>query len=174
MLLQNVNHEEYSQGNFRQIPNTSFEMKRELFKRWFVKDPRFKEMHDIAARLHKSLGLAPKDRQLLYHSSVQEFVEGPPVSIRFIKIELDTRRGKITFENGQIDQRQIENMALKLARLSNAMARLAHLTMNDEFRRTLATTGRQIPMRTRLVRRTKRTICFLARRLARATCQGAA
>jgi hypothetical protein len=174
MLLQNVNHEEYSQGNFRQTPTTSFEAKREVFKRWFVNDNRFTAMHDKAARLYRSLGNASLDRQLFIHSSVQEFIEGPPVAMKVIKISPNAKRKRITFKTPTITEDKIRNIAVKYARLTHGMAYLAHLTMNDEFRRTLEITGRQITMRTRLVRRTKRTICFLARRLVRATCQGGA
>jgi hypothetical protein len=65
MILHNLNRRDNT-GWFSEIPNTSFEAKRRLFKQWFVKEPRFKHMKSKVHRMFVSLSKANKHRQIFY------------------------------------------------------------------------------------------------------------
>lgn len=134
MLLLTVNLPEFSKKNYQDHPSVSVRIKCDIFKKWFVQDPRFKEMHSRAKRLHKSLKAASKDRNLLLHSSVQEFLRGDPHAVRIIALEVDSKKRKFTVTRGNITQDKIERAAKSMARLSKGMEQLCNIVMNDEFR----------------------------------------
>ncbi|MCX7347389.1 MAG: hypothetical protein NTU78_16940 [Alphaproteobacteria bacterium] len=136
-LLHTVNLPEFDGEKYRETPNTSFRMKCDLFEKWFVKDSRFSEFHSIAARLHRSLKAASQDRQLLFHSAVQEFIRGDPNSVKILNMQHCNKRKKITVLKGNLSQAQVEQMAIKLAKLTNGMAKLCRGVMTPEFRATL-------------------------------------
>ena len=170
-LLHNVNRKDYRTGRFREIPNTSFKLKRKLFRQCYVDDPRFAEVKERSYRLYISLGRAATDRQMLIHSAVEEFIQGPPVAIRIAIMRHDNAKQKITVDRGNITIEQIKESALKLARLTRGMAELERITTTDDFQKSLETTPGPTQRGIGLVRRTKCIVCALARRLVRATCR---
>jgi hypothetical protein len=87
-LLLTVNKEAHGPAVFRDMPNTSFRMKLDLFHDWFVKDRRFVQFHERARRLKTSLKQAARDRQVLFHSNCDGFEEGPPPALRLVNMHL--------------------------------------------------------------------------------------
>lgn len=134
MLLLTVNLPEFSEKNYSEHPNVSMRLKCDIFRTWFVKDPRFKQVHDKSKRLHKSLKAASKDRNLLLHSSVQEFLRGGPHAVKIISLRVDSKKRKFTVTRGNISQQQVERAAKAIARLTHGMEQLCKIVMNDEFR----------------------------------------
>jgi hypothetical protein len=137
VLLHTVNLPEFDNKKHRETPNTSFRMKCELFEKWFIKDPRFIEFWGNASRLHKSLLAASKDRQLLFHSSVQDFLRGDPHAVRILNLRHDNQKRKITVTRGSLSQTQVERAAMGFAKLTHGMRELCKAVMTDEFRATL-------------------------------------
>ena len=134
MLLLTVNLPEFGEKNYSEHRNVSIRLKCEIFEKWFVKDPRFKQMHDRAKRLHKSLKTAAEDRNLLLHSSVQEFVRGDPHAVNIASLRVDSKKRKFTVRRGNILQTEIERGAKAITRLTHGMEQLCKIVMNDEFR----------------------------------------
>jgi hypothetical protein len=88
-LILSINKEEWdTSGAFRDMPNTSFEAKIQLFKKWFAKDPRLAPFHSRAIRLVPSLKALNSDRKILFHSNLQGFSEGPPAKAHFMNVRV--------------------------------------------------------------------------------------
>jgi hypothetical protein len=169
MLLLAVNRPEYARAKFRETPNTSFKMKIELFEKWYVKDPRFKNVASRAKLLVPTLRKVSADRQMLFHSNVQEFVDGNPPSIR--TLHLRAKGEDVTLSKGNWTEKQIRYFAESVARFSEGMATISQETMNERFRQSLEIVEPQTQTGTGLAHHTKRIVCALARRLGLGTCQ---
>jgi hypothetical protein len=137
LLLLTMNLPEFDNEKHRETPNTSFKMKCDLFKKWFVEDPRFRQFHDKARRLHKSLCTASNDRKQLFHSSVLDFLRGEPIAVKIQNLRHDNTKRKIYITTGDLNQDQVEKIAVGLARLTGGMRELCQGVMTDEFRVTL-------------------------------------
>lgn len=135
MALISVNKDYYSPLKPRETPSTSFRIKLELFRDWFVKDPRFSEFHHNANRLYKSLRRASEDRVLLIHSNVQRFVEGPPVSVEVVNIH--TGKGNVTVQRAVWSEDQIRSVASKLNALNHGLRTITERALTPDFLRSL-------------------------------------
>jgi hypothetical protein len=76
-LLICVNKAEFTTEKYIPMRSVSFRAKLDLFERWFVKDRRFEQRRERAERLLEAFKNASADRNLLAHSNVQRFEEGP-------------------------------------------------------------------------------------------------
>jgi hypothetical protein len=80
MLLHSVNRDHYHIGYVEKFPTTSFRLKVNLFRDWFVEHPSFAEIHPVAKPVCAGLKKANTSRILMTHSAVIEFKPGPPAT----------------------------------------------------------------------------------------------
>lgn len=137
-LLISVNKEAFSKGAFTKTPSTSFRLKLDLFKRWFVKDPRFSELADLARPLWRYLCKLSDDRVLLAHSNLQEFVEGPPS--RMIVINVHVEGENVRMSRGDWTQGQLIDFFQKIQKANRGLAEISHRYLNPDFLRSLEST----------------------------------
>jgi hypothetical protein len=134
MLLHAVNRADYSTGRVR-FPTTSFRLKVELFKDLYGHHPHFVDVHHVARPISKGLRKANKSRIFVTHSTVQEFLPGPPVSVKVIISRIDGDDFKVA--HGHWTIQQLADMNELLCLLCEDLAKISHLTMNEDFRRSL-------------------------------------
>jgi len=136
-LLISVNKPDHSTRPYRPTPNVSFRQKVDMFETWFACDARFTARHDRAARLVKAFKLAADDRNLLTHSNVQEFIEGPPVRMIVLKTVIDG--DELRIERGEWTEEQIFGLALAkdLNKLSHGLWTISHEVLREDFLDTL-------------------------------------
>ena len=101
----------------------------------YVRDPRFKAQHDRASRLVKAFKLAADDRNLLTHSNVQEFIEGPPV--RMIVLKTVVNGDALRIDRGEWTEEQIFGLAKDLNRLSHGLWTISEQVLRSDFLDTL-------------------------------------
>jgi len=91
----------------------------------------------LAARLVKAFKLAADDRNLLTHSNVQEFIEGPPVRMIVLKTVIDG--DELRIERGEWTEEQIFGLALAkdLNKLSHGLWTISHEVLREDFLDTL-------------------------------------
>ena len=142
MLLRHVNRQEYVTGQMDRFPDTSFRLKSEAFERWYAKHPSFTSVHEIAASMMVGLKKANKSRVRLFHSSVQEFSEGPPPRMIVRMLRPASPDGIRIFDGGW-SEREILDFNELLSRLCEDLARVAQLVMNEPFRQSLRTAKSQ-------------------------------
>jgi hypothetical protein len=111
-LLVTVNKPSHSTEQYGPTPSSSFRRKIEMFDMWFVRDPRFEGQRDRAVQLTKAFTLAADDRNLLTHSNVQQFIEGPPVKMVVLKTVING--DELRIERGEWSEDQVFNLARAL------------------------------------------------------------
>jgi len=139
VLLISINKEQHSSEKYRPTPSTSFRMKCDLFKRWFVDDPRFGEHHEKAKRLHKSFLAASDDRNLLVHSNLQEFIEGPPPKMIARNIKIEGKGQNVRISRGEWTEDQIINAGKQISGINLALYEITHKVLKPQFLDTLQT-----------------------------------
>jgi hypothetical protein len=138
MLLITINKEHHSLGAFRETPNTSFDMKIELFRKWFYQDDRTTKYHERARRLSISLRKAAKDRTLLFHSNIQKFEEGPPAKMHIVNIHL--RQGNVHHNHAEWTVTQILKAANGFRLLNEGLRAISREVLRPDFLRLLGST----------------------------------
>jgi hypothetical protein len=134
-LLISVNKPDNSTKPYKPTPYISFAKKIKMFETWFAHDPRFKKQHDRAARLAKAFKLAADDRNLLTHSNVQQFIEGPPV--RMIVLKTVINRDELRIEHGEWTEEQIFGLAKDLNKLSHGLWTISNEVLRHDFLESL-------------------------------------
>jgi hypothetical protein len=130
-LLISVNKPDHATKSYTQTPSINFKKKIDMFETWFVHDPRFKNQHDRAARLVKSFKLAVDDRNLLAHSNVQKFIEGPPV--RMIVLKTIINSDKLIIERGEWTETAIFGLAKDFNNLSHGLYTISEEVLRPDF-----------------------------------------
>jgi hypothetical protein len=130
-LLISVNKPDHSTEAYKSTPYISFRKKIEMFERWFARDPRFTNQRQRAERLTEAFTLAAQDRNLLTHSNVQEFIEGPPVKMIVLKTVING--DELRIERGEWTEEQIFGLAKDLNKLSYGLWTISQEVLRTDF-----------------------------------------
>lgn len=138
MLVRAVNKREYSKRKFRKTPDISFRLRREIFQDWYAEDPRFAEVHDWAAAVCIGLRKGNCSRNLIFHSSVQHFLDGEPPTIEVVNMQ--GKDDAVNVSRGSWTERDILRFNTLACHICEDLARIAEVTMTEAFRERLRTT----------------------------------
>lgn len=145
-LLITINKPGHSTEPHKQTPYSSFSKKIEMFEKWFAHDPRFVNQHERAAQLTITIAAAAVDRNLLMHSNVQEFIEGPPVKMKILKTVI--KSDGLCIEHAEWTEELIFGLAKNLNRLSHRLWTISQEVLRLDFLDTLQIPGSPNPMAT--------------------------
>ncbi len=135
-LLITINKPGHSTEPHKQTPYNSFRKKIEMFEKWFAHDPRFVNQHVRAAQLTITITAAAVDRNLLMHSNVQEFIEGPPVKMKILKTVIKSN-GLNAIEHAEWTEDLIFGLAKNLNKLSHGLWTISREVLRKDFLDTL-------------------------------------
>ncbi len=135
MLLISINKEDHTTGKYLPTPNTSFQMKIDRFKDWFVKDQRFSRYHDVGRALATRFKNAAADRTILTHCNLQEFIEGPPAKmvIRNILIKSD----EVHMNRAEWTEEAINSFAKNLRGMNTVLKGVSDEVLTPDFLESL-------------------------------------
>ncbi len=135
MALITVNKAYFKPKKERITPNTSFELKRALFRDWFTRDPRFSLFKEDAARLSRSLKHASADRIWLAHSNMQRFIEGPPIAVEIVNIR--SVKGNVIQSRAIWTIDQIRDVAAVFNELNTQLKNITDRALTVDFLKSL-------------------------------------
>ena len=135
MLLHSVNRDDYHIGYVEKFPTTSFRLKVNLFRDWFVEHPSFAEIHPVAKPVCAGLKKAITSRILMTHSAVIEFKPGPPATAEVNVAR--TRDGHCTISHGSWTEQDILEAGLLFGHLAETLVDIGRFTLEPTFRRSL-------------------------------------
>lgn len=137
-LLISVNKEYFSKEKFDPTPNTSFQLKIKLFKKWFVIDPRFSAYKNRAKKLAVAFKEASADRHLLFHSNLQRFEKEPTLTM--IAINVHIKGENVVQSRCEWTVGSILNFARNVAGLNRGLRTISHEVLKPEFLSSLENT----------------------------------
>ncbi len=154
-LLHFLNDPRFVTGKMPKVPDTSFRLKTALFKKIYTKHPHFAPFHKMVRPICAGLKKANQSRVRMVHSNFQGFEKGPPITMavtiaKFARYDLQTFHGTWTLE-------AITDFNELLCHLNEDLAKIASVTMTEEFRQSLE----------RPLSRTQRCFLWLHRLLTR-------
>lgn len=134
-LLRYTNDSRLVTGEITRFPDVSFQLKVKLFKKIYVKHPRFKDFHEASKNIIIGLRKANESRVRLVHSNFQGFELTPTLAMKAVIVkwegaDLKTFEGTWTFQ-------ALKDFNTLICHLNNDIAALAVKVINPDFLKSL-------------------------------------
>lgn len=150
MALISINKKEFTADPMMETPTSSFRLKLELFKKWYVKDARLAKHRTYSRKLIAALKIANTDRQILVHCNLQRFEEGPPPVMVMVQITHKRETTKV------VEYKWTEERLLKFSnaihKLNTGFRVISSQTMTQDFLESLESTRSRHPIQRLLSR----------------------
>ncbi|MBN8982775.1 MAG: hypothetical protein J0I29_16100 [Rhizobiales bacterium] len=134
-LLRYTDDPRLATGAVPKFPDTSFRFKVKLFKKLYVKHPRFSQFHEAAESIVVGLKKANESRVRVVHCNFQGFDPGPPQAMKAVIVkykgsDLQTLDGTWTFQ-------ALQEFNQLLCFLNNDLAAITAKVITPEFLQSL-------------------------------------
>lgn len=136
VLLITLNKEQVTNKKFTPYPNSSWSKKTNLLQKFFSDNLKLKtyfaQIENLIPRL-KKLG---EDRHFLLHSNCVEFIEGPPLSMIAIKLNI-LSNGDVEQQRAELTLEQIMHFSGCIAGLNNSLKQISQEILTNDFLKSI-------------------------------------